>query len=72
MTASTGLQAIAVLRLMRCKQGHKIQLELWKVLQEDPRWLGQAGALDPANFNPDRLACYVLQSHVLDCFMLLA
>lgn len=35
-------------------QGMKVALELWKVLQEDPRWWGVDGELAPTKFNPDR------------------
>ncbi len=35
-------------------QGFKVQVELWKILHEDPRWLGAQGPLAPTRFNPDR------------------
>jgi len=35
-------------------QGFKVQVELWKILHEDPRWLGARGPLAPTRFNPDR------------------
>ena len=37
-------------------QGMKVALELWKVLEEDPRWWGVDGELAPTRFNPDRCA----------------
>ena len=35
-------------------QGFKVQVELWKIKHEDPRWLGARGPLAPTRFNPDR------------------
>ncbi len=35
-------------------QGFKVQVELWKILHEDPRWLGAQSPLAPTRFNPDR------------------
>ena len=35
-------------------QGHKIQVELWKILEEDARWNNVEPELAPTKFNPDR------------------
>ena len=40
----------------------KVALELWKVLEEDPRWWGVDGELAPTRFNPDRCALHPANS----------
>ncbi len=35
-------------------QGMKVQVELWKILHEDPRGLTAQGDLAPTHFNPER------------------
>ena len=36
-------------------QGQKIQIELWKLLEDDPRWIKTDNPeLKPTKFNPDR------------------
>ena len=46
---------VMILKLV-CRQGSKIQLELWKLLEEDARWNDAESELAPAKFNPDRQA----------------
>lgn len=38
----------------------KVQMELWKVMEDDPRWFGLDDQLAPTKFNPDRYAGPVL------------
>ena len=35
-------------------KGHKIALELFKVVEEDPRWIDAKPELAASKFNPDR------------------
>ncbi|DBA96280.1 TPA: hypothetical protein ACH3X3_002462 [Trebouxia sp. C0006] len=35
-------------------KGYRLQLELWKVLLEDSRWIGMEGPMAPSQFNPAR------------------
>lgn len=37
-------------------QGWRLNLDIWKVLLDDPRWVDQTGELAPCKFNPDRWA----------------
>ena len=43
-------------------QGSKLQLEYWRVMQEDSRWASQKGDFAPGGFNPDRCALAELQA----------
>ena len=45
------LEAEAVLLFV---PGHKLSLEMWKVLEDDQRWAGLTGDFAPDVFNPDR------------------
>ena len=47
---------------LHAMQGSKVQLEFWKVKEDDPRWLGQSGDFHPSVFNPDRHALQALQA----------
>ena len=37
-------------------QGWRLNLDIWKVLLDDPRWADQTAELCPLKFNPDRSA----------------
>ena len=41
-------------------QGMQVQVELWRVLQNDARWAAAQGPNHPATFNPDRQARILL------------
>lgn len=41
-------------------QGYRLQLELWKVLLEDSRWIGMEGPMAPSQFNPARSPPHLL------------
>ena len=43
-------------------QGSKLQLEYWKVMEDDTRWANQTGDFDPAVFNPDRHAMQLAEA----------
>lgn len=41
--------------MMMCwLQGWRLNLDIWKVLLEDPRWVDQTAEFAPGRFNPDR------------------
>ena len=50
---------------VKCVQGYRVHLEIWKVLLEDCRWVGMSGPLDPTNFNPSRST---MLSFTFHCF----
>lgn len=50
---------------VKCVQGYRVHLEIWKVLLEDCRWVGMSGPLDPTNFNPSRSTMLSVTFH---CF----
>ena len=51
-------------------QGQKLQLELWKVMEEDSRWAALTGDFAPEVFNPDRhVALRLTQEHKVHCLV---
>lgn len=57
-TENTVACAVAFDISLSVLQGHKMALELFRVVQEDPRWVGAGPDLVPTKFNPDRsVAC---------------
>ncbi|KAA6428847.1 MAG: hypothetical protein FRX49_00957 [Trebouxia sp. A1-2] len=54
-TIKEALRFIPIATAVGRKAGYNIQLELWKVLEDDPRWThGASPEMPPSKFNPNR------------------